>query len=536
MTDNRFPVATYAEALPHLRAPYPPELVHGIVVHTPENDQAPCKIGYYVTSETVMSLLNLVCGLNWGVRFEKVAERTIIDGPATMSFMQRLGSWLRRRFGLPFTNGETTRHYVQVRAYVTVFGRTFEDLGEATEASAAMAEYKARAQSFKRAARWVEVGHCLYAADLIVMWRGDSDKQLRTSETSGRPYQDERSERYIRAQYEQWLEHTGKRTYGEPLDHPQAAQGRVEVTQLQSPPDPQPPVDPKHRGTIHPRKVPAPGMIVNPEVLQCTRDAGFGVAVARQMTQLARGEEQVGQLTQPQIQTVQGWLASLSSLKVPEENVLGAVDLFLERSPGREAARSKFVAWIEAKAQTALAAQAALADAQAPPPVAGAGDTPSASRQTSPPAASEQPQAFPNGQPLTVTFSPAAPAGAAKNEQGEPPSAEPPVPALEELAQTITRHDYQQDVVHRLIALSQGQGSQRQIAWERLPEQKIREIAGLLRCAGQLGWDNARLGQMVMRAHNSAHQNTPAGRYAAFANHLTNSAEARATETARSAA
>ena len=428
---------------------------------------------------------------------------------------------------------------MQVRAYVTVFGRTFEDLGEATEASAAMAEYKARAQGFKRAVRWVEVGHCLYAADRIVMWRGDSDKQLRTSETSGRPYQDERSERYIRAQYEQWLEHTGKHTYGEPLDHPQAAQDRVEVTQLQSPPDPQPLLDAKHRGTIHPRKVPAPGMIVNPEVLQCTRDAGFGAAVARQMTQLARGEEQVGQLTQPQIQTVQGWIASLSSLKVPEENVLGAIDFYFERSSGREAARSKFAAWIEAKAQTALAAQAALADAQSPPPGTGAEDPPSANQQPSPPTASEQAQAFPNGQPLTATFSPAAPAGEAKDEQGkpgEPPGTEPPMPALQELTQTITQHDYREDVVHRLVALSRGQGSERQIAWDGLPEEKLREITRLLTCAGELGWDNARLHQMVMRAHNSAQQNTPAGRYSTFANHLTTSAEARASETASSPA
>lgn len=538
MTDNRFPVASFPEALPYLRAPYPPELVHGRVMSVPENIDAPCEIGLYVSSETVMSLLNIVCGLNWGVRFEKVAERTIVDVPARMSFTQRLGSWLRRRLGLPFTNGEKTKHYVQVRAYATVFGRTFEDFGEATEASAAMAEFKARAQGFKRAMRWVEVGHCLYAADRIVMWRGNGDKQLRTSESSGWPFQDERSERYIRQQYEQSLERI-ERIYGKPLDHHMAAQGMLEVTQLQSPADPQPPADAERQGTIHPRKVPAPGMIVNPEVLQCAREAGFGAPAARQMTQLARGEEQVGQLTQPQIQTVQGWIADLSSLNVKEDTVLAAIDLFLERSPGREAARAKFAAWIQAKAQTAVATTAALAGAQSPPPATGTGDTPSPGRQTSPPAGSEQPRAFPNGPPLTATFSPAAPAAAAKNEPSEAgaaaeaPSTQPRVPALQELAQTITQHDYRDDVVHRLIALSQGEGSERQIAWERLPEEKLREITKLLRCAGQLGWDNARLGQMVMRAHNSAQQSTPAGRYSTFANHLTTSAEARVSEAAR---
>jgi hypothetical protein len=536
MTDNRFPVAKFAKALPFLRAPFAPELVHGIVVYTPDNDQAPCTIALYVTSETVMSLLNIVCGLNWGVRFEKVADHTIIDIPATTSFMQRLGFWLRRRLGLPFTNSEKTRHYVQVRAYVTVFRRTFEDLGEATEASAAMAEYKARAQGFKRAVRWVGVGHCLYAADRIVMWRGSGDKQLRTSETSGRPYQDERSERHIREQYEQWLKHTGKRMYGEPLDHLQAAQSMVEVTQLESPRDAKPPADAEHQGTIHPRRVSAPGMIVNPEVLQCAREAGFGAAVARQMTQLARGEEQVGQLTQPQTQTVQGWIADLSSLNVKEETVLAAIALFLERSPGREAARAKFAAWIAAKAQAALAAEAAQADARSPRRVPVAGYTPTASEQTTPPTASDQPQALPNGQPLTATFSPRTPDGAANDTPDSPQTPERLPAALEELALTIAQHGYQEDVVHRLIALSQCLGSERQIAWERLPEEKVREITRLLGCARQLGWDNARLSQMVMRAHHSAQQNTPAGRYATFDNQLTNGAATRASEVARHAA
>jgi hypothetical protein len=327
-----------------------------------------------------MSRLNIVCDVNWGVRFEEIAERTS-------------------------TSGEKNLCYVKIRAHVTVFGRTFEDLGEATSDGKAMAEFMARAQSFKRAARWFEVGHCLYAAGKIVMWRGDRDNELRIpkggEKPHKRPYLDERSERYIRQQYEEKLERI-ERIYGEPLDHLDAAQGRI-----------------------------------------------------------------------------------------------------------------------------------AIAD---PPPAPAEGQTTSASQENSPPTAQDQPQALPNGQPLTATFPASTPPGAANDTPGGPQTAEQPLPALEELAQTITQHDYQQDVVHRLIALCQGQGSQRQIAWDSLPEHKIREITGLLGCAAQLGWDNARLGQMVMRAHNSAHQNTPAGRYAAFANHLTNSAEARATETARSAA
>jgi hypothetical protein len=514
MTDTRFPVASFSEALPYLRAPYTPELVYGRVIYTPDNIDAPCEIALYVSSETVMSRLNIVCDLHWGVRFEEVAERTD-------------------------TSGEKTLYHVQIRAHVTVFGRTFEDLGEATSTGKAMAEYMARAQSFKRAARWVEVGHCLYAVGKIVMWRGPGNKKLSIpkddDEPHKRPYLDEDSERYIRQQYEARLPRI-ERIYGEPLDHHKAAQGRVTIlapeptdTQLEENQTSEP------RSAVHAQAVLSVGMVVDSEVAQTARTAHFSEAVARQMTQLARGEDQVGELAEPQAQMVQGWIASLSALKVPEENVLGAIDFYFERSSGREAARAKFAAWIEAKAQTALAASAALADAQPPPPVTGAGDTPPAGQQPSPPTASEQPQAFPNGQPLTVTFLPAAPAEAPKDEPGEP-SAEPPMPALQELAQAITHHEYREDVVHRLIALSQGQGSEWQIAWERLPEEKLREITRLLRCAGQLGWGNARLGQMVMRAHNSTQQNTPAGRYSTFSNHLSTSAEARVSETARIAA
>jgi hypothetical protein len=512
MTDNRFPVASFAEAMPYLRAPYTPDLVHGIVVSAPDNDQAPCKIALYVTSETVMSRLNIVCGLNWGARFEKVVERII-------------------------TNGERTMHYMQVRAYVTVFGRTFEDLGEATEEGQAMSEYRARAQAFKRAARWVEVGHCLYAADQIVMWRGDGDKKIRIPRTGEKPhkhpYQDERSERYIRAQYEHWLEHTGTRTYGEPLDHSTAAQGRIEVAEPQPPGDilPRQTVDAEHQSTIHPQEVPAPGMIVNPEIVQSASDAGFGEAVARQMTQLARGDEQVGQLTEAQAQTVQGWIADLASLNVKEETVLAAVDFTLERSPGRQAAQAKFTAWIHAKVQSAQAAHTADAE------------PPARSNQTqtegvpSDPATRPDAQAAPNGQPMSAIFPSSTRDRAGQDAPGLTPGVDQqPLTALDELAHTIERYGYQQSVVGRMVALSQGKGPESQIPWESLPEDRLREITRLLHCAAQLRWDNARLQQMVMRAHNSANQNTPAGRYATFGNHLTNAARDQAAEAARVAA
>jgi hypothetical protein len=426
-----------------------------------------------------------------------------------------------------------------------VFGRTFEDLGEATEENEAMAEYKARAQSFKRAVRWVEVGHCLYAAGQIVMWRGAGDKQLRTP-TSGerahmRPYQDERSEHHMRAWYEDWLERTGKRLYGDPVDHLEAAQSRIETTPPQSPPDrlPQQTIDSERKGTLHPQEVHAPGIIVNPGVVQCARDAGFGEVVARQMTQLARDEEQIGQLTQPQTWTAQGWIADLSSLKIKEETVLAAIHHTLERSPDRATARAKFANWIQTKAQTTQATQVAASDQlPASTPTPGTPRNPArAPDALDTPATVPDTPARPNGQPVSAIFPSNTPGKDREDSVGAPQSADSqPLPALEELVQTIARHGYQESVVHRLVALAQGQGPERQIAWESLPEDKLREIIGLLSCAVQIGWDNARLQQMVMRAHNSANQSTPAGRYATFANRLTNAARDRLAEAARAAA
>lgn len=516
MTGNIFPVATYADALPYLRAPYTPELVHGRIVSVPENPHAPCDIGLYVTSETVMSRLNIVCGLNWGVVFEEVVKR-----PNTRS-------------------QQKTVYYMQVRAHVTVFGRTFPDLGEATAEGEAMAEYIARAQAFKRAARWVEVGHCLYSADRIIMWRGGKeDNKLRIPENGDdphkHPYLDERSERYIRKQYEHWLQNTGERIYGEPLNHLIAAQGRVEVAT-----DPAPPadtqlqrtVDPEPQSTIYPQEVPAPGVIVNPEIAQSARDAGFSETIAHQMTQLARGEEQVGHLTHAQTQTVQGWIADLTSLKIKEETALAAIDFALKRIPDRQVAQTKFTNWIKAKAQATHTAPTASGER----PTAGtAGTQTQAQDPHLDPAAQPDSHTAPNGQLVRATFPSSTSEETSKGSPGTHQGAEP-LPALEELAQTIAHHGYQHSAVHRLVALSQGEGSERQIAWENLPEDRVREIARLLNCAAHLGWDNARLQQMVMRAHNSAHQNTPAGRYAAFNGYLTHVARDRAAEAARTAA
>lgn len=545
MTDNRFPAASYAEALPYLRAPYTPDLVYGIVVSAPNNNQAPCKIALGVSIEAVMSRLNIVCGLNWGVVFEEVVKRHITRSWKTVFYEAIRGLWdsLRGRRRVP-SGGFSDRHYVRICAHVTVFGRTFTDFGEATDKREVMAEYKARAQAFRRAARWVEVGHCLYTADLIEMWRGEGDKQLRTPTTGEkphtRPYQDERSERHIQAEYATQLARI-ERTYGEPLDHQIAAQGRTEM------PEPHPLVDTQlqrtvhsaRQDTIHPLQVPARGMIVNPEVVQCARDAGFGAAVAPRMTLLARGEEQIGQLTQPQIQTVQGWIADLSSLSVKEETVLAAISFFLERSPNREAARTKFVDWIKAKAQTAQAAQVA-ASAELPtatPPPGTSGDHVQAPDAPVVNATTPDAQAPPNGQPVSAIFPSSAHDSVSQDSPATAQSTDRrPLSALEELVQTIERHNYQQSVVQRLIALAQGQGPEWQIAWESLPEDRLREITRLLRCAAQVGWDNARLQQMVMRAHHSAQQNTPAGRYATFGNHLTNAARDHAAEAARMAA
>lgn len=517
MTDTRFPVASFAEAIPYLRAPYTPDLVYGRIVSAPDNTQAPCDIALYVSSETVMGRLNIVCDLNWRVDFEKVTERTS-------------------------ANGEKTLFYVQIRAHVTVFGRQFEDIGEATDDGYAMAEYKARAQSFKRAARWFEVGHCLYSAGKITMWRGAGENKLRVPKNGEnphkRPYLDEESERYIRQQYENWLERTGEHIYGEPLNHLKAAQERIEIPPGVSV------IDDSIVETVerepqnsYPQHVSAPGVGVDPAIGQAAGAAGFSETLIRQLAQLARDEDQIGDLTQQQTEEVKQWISDLRRLKIDEDTIQRAIDFVLERSRGRQAARLKLTNWIATKVNATQ--DVPVLDAHDnPPPSVQFGDDPAplTNPDTGEPTPHPQTPPCSGDQTESAELPSSAPNEIGESDDGantgSPHSLQP---ALEQLAHTTTRHGYQRLVVQRLIALSQGKGIQTETAWESLPDERIREIATLLNCAAQIGWDNVRLDQMVTRAHTSAQQSTPAGRYAAFASHLTHAARDRATETAHAA-
>jgi hypothetical protein len=516
--DTRFPVASFAEAIPYLRAPYTPDLVYGRIVSAPDNTQAPCDIALYVSSETVMSRLNIVCDLNWRVDFEKVTERT-------------------------GTSGEKTLFYVQIRAHVTVFGRQFEDIGEATDDGYAMAEYKARAQSFKRAARWFEVGHCLYAAGKIAMWRGPGENKVRVPKSGEnphkRPYLDEESERYIRQQYENWLERTGEHIYGEPLNHLKAAQERIQITPVPVTVADSSIADTAEKETqdSYSQHVPAPGVSVDPAVGQAAGEAGFSDTLTRQLGQLARDEDQIGDLTQQQTDAVVQWISDLRSLTIDEETIQRAIDFSLERSHGRQAARLKLTNWIATKIN-ATQDMPVLGTHDDPPPFVPFGDdrTPLTSLDSAEPTQHPQTPSSCDDQIGSAVLS-----GAITDQIGEgddKANAEAPhslQPALEQLADMTTRHGYQRLVVQRLVALSQGKGIQAETAWESLSDERILEITRLLSCAGQIGWDNRRLDQMVTRAHTSAQQSTPAGRYAAFAGHLTHAAGDRATETAQAA-
>ena len=93
-------------------------------------------------------------------------------------------------------------------------------------------------------------------------------------------------------------------------------------------------------------------------------------------------------------------------------------------------------------------------------------------------------------------------------------------------------HGYDDQAATRLAALAVGAGPRGHVDWALVPADVLEMIAELLQAAGSLGWSTEALNKEVLRAHESTQQGTPAGRFAAFANHLMNAAETRAAQAA----
>jgi hypothetical protein len=65
-----------------------------------------------------------------------------------------------------------------------------------------------------------------------------------------------------------------------------------------------------------------------------------------------------------------------------------------------------------------------------------------------------------------------------------------------------------------------------------VPADVLEIISELLEAAASLGWSTDTLTKEVFKAHERTQQGTPAGRFAAFANHLMNAAETRTAQAA----
>jgi hypothetical protein len=518
MTGIYLPAQSYEEALPDLRAPYQPSQIRPLIIAVPKNDQAPCKIALYTIGETLMDRFNLVCGPNWeppkftiDIHEEREKDR---DGE------------------------KKTVHYFKITCSLTVFGVTREDFGEGEAESAALAEWDARAQAFKRTARWHGPGQCLYVfgGEEIVMLRGEGSGKLRVpksgNEPHRRPYFDKAGKQAIRAEYARWLKDEGEDTFGPPLDHLAIAQairtrgngypktatnGAKRTAPSQEPHNgnssaaapekaPQTPTA-KPSQAPTPTKAakqselaqeslgPIPDQPVPPAALDAAKSKGYGEPVARLLSNLARAEGQDSKQTDGQLQAVTSWLDALSALQVPEDVVLLKAGHNSSKPMSQERRQALFARWLARKTAGEHNTEADEPAKQPGPPQQASQDTDDKKAGAS------------NGRSELQL-------------------------AIAELRRRMKEHEYGDVAVTRFAALATGSGPRTQVKWNKIEPGMLLILADLLDSAAMIGWSDERLDQEVLAAHNNPRQNSTAGRFSALANHITDLAETRAMEPA----
>lgn len=498
MPVTALPAKTYAEALPHLRAPYTPSVIQFRIQTVPDQTSAPCVIVLYVKSETVMDRFNIVCGAEW-----TPPEYTVL--------VQREEK-----------HGETTTHYVKVRATFTVYGKVYTDTAAATGQSEVQAEFDANARAFKRAARWPGLGQSLYQPAAIKMFRGPGNDQLRTwSNNPKKPHIDERAEQFLLRHYEKVLVEKIIPVYGQPFDHllalnatPTAAPAQIAAPEAPRPSpaasqqlatgQQQPPAPAGEATAAQPAAPTAPprqraaSSTETAAIRAAAQLAGYTDALSEILMGLAR-ENDESPLTAAYAECVAGWIGVLGARQVQESKIREAVTFALENCASRQGAQVKFGQWVAAKATIA--------------------------------------PTEPSATPVTDGGAPAPPAPAVGGE--EPPDTADPqldmAAATRELADAITRHDYTERAATRIAALAIGADPDRKIDLAKVPPATLRCVAELLDAAATMQWSTGKLDEEISRAHNSTQQGTSASRFGAFAIHLMNGAEARAEENARAA-
>jgi Rad52/22 family double-strand break repair protein len=187
---RKFPCASLAEALPHLRRPPSPAAVQFKIQNAV--DEA-AQVAAYVDARLVFDRLDRVCGHQWSAAFAELHE-ALIPPPVDR-------------------NGELRESApVYVRCRLTLYGVTREDVGEGRDPKAAFSD------AIKRAAVNFGIGRALYAMRLPWLREGEADSELRRNRR-GRLVLDGRSEDWCRRMYERWLAERGIAQFGEPLDH-----------------------------------------------------------------------------------------------------------------------------------------------------------------------------------------------------------------------------------------------------------------------------------------------------------------------------
>jgi hypothetical protein len=533
MTHPILPAQSYEEALPILRAPYPPSQVRALVIRTPDNVLAPCSVALYAIGETAMDRFNLVCARQWSRVFETINET-------------------ERRAGA------RTFYYCEVRAIVVAFGQEHDDIGEAEAESHGAALMNARAQAWKRGARWHGPGQCLYAAEQILLRRSDKDDELFVpkggTDPHKHPYMKKGGQERCRREYQQWLTDSGEAIFGEPLDHlelykqiarrshrlpageeapalppaPIAAQRADAATPAisasasadQSSPDEEcaevSATGPSSQGgdpdTPAPvERLPMPDEPAAPATVKIAESIDYDAELARALSNLARDDGQTGGLTERQQSTVLNWMVLSSDLKLTSEQLVKAVTFLAAKRTCQEARQASFTRWLAAKTSGTTVGSKEARGEGAP-----ASQQPDASGSSSTPGAASQ--AEPNGDEGT-----SGDADARTLETDR---------ALIRIHRAMDSHGYPDKTVTQLAALSVGVGPSSRVDWAKVPPQTMGVLADLLESAGSLKWTPETLSKEVLKAHNSTHQSTPAGRFSAFAGQLMDLAESRSVEAA----
>jgi hypothetical protein len=527
----QLPARSYEEALPYLRAPYQPNQIRALILNAPDNPMAPCGIALYAIGETAMDRFNLICASNWSRTFETMVET-------------------ERKVG------EKTYYYCEVRAIVVAFGDEHDDIGEAEAETRGSALMNARAQAWKRGARWHGPGQCLYAAEQILLWRSDKDDELFIPKSgdnpSKHPYMKQGGQQRCRAEYQKWLGKDGEAIFGKPLDHlalyREIARRAAGIpTAGERPALPPAPVQTQRRNASGPR--PAAGE-QNPEVASDDVEAarledveqgsgmgeqeaapessatagevapspmpdlppadatvtiaesiGYTADVARGVSNLARTDGQTTGLSERQQTTVLNWLVLLSDLKIASETVLDAIEHVAVKGTNQERRQATFTRWLAAKTSGGGAAPAATGDPA---------DTEQPSGETAPGA--EAPQA-----------------GADPRVEDDALQSER---ALVRIHRAMASNGYSDRSVTQLTALAVGVGPTGKVDWDKVPADTLQVLAELLESAGLLGWTPDTFAKKVLEAHNSTQQGTIAGRFSALAGYLTDLVESRSVEAA----